>query len=527
MSAAPLSVGGLLDRAAREHPARVAFEDGGVSVTYASLRAGAERLALSWRARGLEPGDRVALLARNGPAWMWATYACARAGLILVPLNTRLAPGEQRAVLAAAGPSLLLADPALDEAAGEVAAGLVETVLATRVDDVPGLFARRRETMWSGVSATPAGSPPAGEPDPGLLAHLYFTSGTTGRPKGVMLTHRNVVLHARRAAGALGMGPADTWAHIAPMFHLADAWATLAGVLAGLRHVFLPSFSARGALDLLELEGATITNLVPAMLNSMAEEPGARARDWSRLRLVMSGGAPIAPALVSRVMETFRCEYVQTYGMTETSPYLALGLLPPHLRELPPGEQAAIRAKTGLPFPGIELRVVNGSGHPVPGDGRSVGEIEVRGETVTPGYWNAPEETAAAFTDDGFLRTGDLAVVDASGFVDIVDRKKDMIITGGENVYSVEVEAVLAAHPAILEAAVYGEPDPVWGERVCAAVVLRDGHRVAEDDLRQACRRALAGYKVPRQWRFLDALPRTGSGKISKRLLKGGAPEAG
>jgi acyl-CoA synthetase (AMP-forming)/AMP-acid ligase II len=235
--------------------------------------------------------------------------------------------------------------------------------------------------------------------------------------------------------------------------------------------------------------------------------------------MLLSGGAPIAPELVREVIATFRCEYVQTYGMTETSPYLTLSLLRGHLRSLPLREQLAYRCKTGRAFSKIELEVVDELGRSVAADERTVGEIRVRGPTVAPGYWKRPAETAAAF-HDGWLKTGDLAVIDREGYVTIVDRKKDMIITGGEKVYSIEVENVLYEHPDVLEAAVFGRPDDVWGERVCAAVVPRTGRAIDVERLREFCRAELAAYKVPREIELVSELPRTGSGKISKRALR-------
>jgi len=218
-------------------------------------------------------------------------------------------------------------------------------------------------------------------------------------------------------------------------------------------------------------------------------------------------------------MATFGGEYVQTYGMTETSPYLTLSLLAPHLRALPPDQQFRYRARTGRPFCTVDLRVVGEDGRDVPADDRTVGEIRVRGPSVTPGYWEDPAATAEAFVD-GWLCTGDLAVIDGEGYVDIVDRKKDMILSGGENVYSTEVENALYEHPAVLEAAVFGVPDERWGEAVAAAVVLRDGAAVDADALIDHCKQQLARYKAPKRVWFLDELPKTGSGKITKAALR-------
>ncbi len=514
----------LLERAAHLYP-RQELAEAGTLRTYAEVRARASRVHAFLAGRGLGPGERVSVLSWNSIEYLELYFAAARAGCVLNPLNVRLAAPELAEILLDCGARVLFAEPAF--------APLVHELLAPHAG---GAAPHALEALvWLG--AAPQGSfglscfeyerlaradlaPPAPLELPAdALAQLYYTSGTTGRAKGVMLTQRNVATHALGAIAELQLSDRDTWAHIAPMFHLADAWATFALTWCGARHVFLPRFEAEAALGLLVRERASITNLVPTMLNLMVRHPSARGRDYSGLRAILSGGAPIAPALVHEIVELFGCEYVQTYGMTETSPYLTLSVLKAPLRALPPEGRLAFQAKTGRPFATVELRVVDESGRDVPPDARTVGEIRVRGETVTPGYWNRPEETAAAF-EDGWLKTGDLATIDDEGYVEIVDRKKDMILTGGENVYSTEVEHALYAHPKVLEAAVFGLPDPVWGERVCAAVVLRPGLRCSDEELQGFCRERLAAYKVPRTFEYLDQLPRTGSGKITKHALR-------
>ncbi|MEJ2024367.1 MAG: AMP-binding protein, partial [Deltaproteobacteria bacterium] len=233
---------------------------------------------------------------------------------------------------------------------------------------------------------------------------------------------------------------------------------------------------------------------------------------------MLSGGAPIAPEVVRKIMEAFGCDYVQTYGMTETSPYLTMSLLKDSIKSRPEEEQFRFKAATGRPVLFVDLKVVNDDGREVAWDGKDVGEIIVRGESVTPGYWHLPEETEKSIRN-GWLYTGDLAVVDAEGYVNIVDRKKDMIVTGGENVYSTEVENILYAHPAVLEAAVIGIPHEKWGEAVHACVVLKQGISVSHGELIAFCKKELAHYKAPKTIEFLTALPRTGSGKIYKKGL--------
>jgi acyl-CoA synthetase (AMP-forming)/AMP-acid ligase II len=487
---------------------RLAVVDGARRVDYARLGAQVDALARGFAERGLGAGDRVACLLPNGLEILELTFAAAGLGAVLVPLNTRLAPRELAAILDDCDPRLLVVHESM----------LGTADAATRDATVTPEFVLVGEGGWQVDFQDPGEF----EPHPAgfdELVHLYYTSGTTGRSKGVQLSARNVLRHAAAAARELGLGADDRWGHFAPMFHLADAWATIAVTMAHGRHVMLPAFESGAALDLIEREGVTQTNLVPTMLNFMVHDERASKERLASMRRVLSGGAPIAPELVRRVMELFDCEYVQTYGLTETSPYLTLSLLHPHLEQLPEAEQFVYRAKTGRAFAAVELRVVDETGEHVARDGKAIGEIHARGETVTRGYWNRPEETAAAF-DGEWFKTGDLATIDAEGYLEIVDRAKDVILTGGETVYSTEVEYALAEHPDVLEAAVFATPDERWGELVSAAVVPVSGAQLDTDALGVHCRERLAAYKCPRVWRVMDALPKTGSGKIQKAALR-------
>lgn len=477
----------LLDLAARRDPSAVAVRWEARSWTWAEEAARIERLAAGMARAGVQPGDRVLVQLENVPLFLEATFAAAQLGAVLVPAHPGLADRERSALVERAQPKL-----SLDA--------------STRFADL----------------AADAGSAPAPlTPDPARLAQLYFTSGTTGAPKGVMLTHGNLVSHALAAADEFDLAPTDVWGHIAPMFHLADAWAVGAITAVGGSHVFLPRFDGQQALDLIESEGVTLTNLVPTHLGRIlaARQASRRTGPTSSLRLVLSGGAPIAPATVSRVLRDLCGEYAQTYGMTETSPFLTVSLLAPEHRKLAADEQLDLRCATGRPFRGVDLAVVDEAGQPVPADRQTVGEIRVRGATITPGYWKDPETTAAAF-ENGWLRTGDLATVDARGFVRIVDRAKDMIITGGEKVYSIEVERALFEHDAVLEAAAFGVPSERWGEELRAAVVLRPGTAADPAELRSHLADRLTGYKVPKRVEVLEALPKTPSGKVRKAGLR-------
>ena len=515
-----MQLASILERAEQLYPERVAVRDGALTLTYRDVGQRSRALAAWLETRSVTSGTRVAALELNTAAYLEAYFACARLGAVLVPLNFRLSAEELAFILADSGASVLLASP---EFAPEVAAlerqGALPPTLLWLGEPPAGSGPTQVGSSYAAALATPPLAGHAPELPADALAHLYYTSGTTGRPKGVMLTHGNVWTHALATVADLGLSDADTWAHIAPMFHLADAWATFAITWVGGRHVMVARFEEEAVFRAIEVERTTLSNLIPTMLNRLVRHASAEQRDYSSLRRILSGGAPIAPEVVREIMRVMRCEYVQTYGMTETSPYLTFSLLKEHLKLLPPEEQFRYRAKTGRPSLAVELAVIGDDGRPVPADGRTVGEIRARGATVTPGYWNRPDETAKAFVD-GWLCTGDLATLDSEGYLDIVDRKKDMIITGGEKVFSTEVEHVLYSHPAVLEAAVFGLPDPTWGESVTAAIVLRTNASATPHDLITFCRSKLTHYKCPRTIHFLPDLPKTGTAKIQKRTLR-------
>ena len=506
------------DRNAQACPDLNGDQDG-IACTYGQLLQRIEALANELGALGVEPGDRVAVLAGNRLAFLELYFACAGLGAILVPLGTRLAAPELHALLLHCTPKWLLADE-LFQTLGK-SLQLPEGIQGAQLLDNPGPQSALRLKPWNGQH--PAGktfAPFHPHPcKPEDVAHIYYTSGTTGDPKGVMLTHGNVVQHALWAIEEFDLQAGDTWGHFAPMFHLADAWATFAITAVGGRHVFLDRFEARAALDLLIDQRVSITNLVPVMLQRMLDLPDPASEQLRALRLVLSGGAPIAPAVVQRILDFFHTEYAQTYGLTETSPYLTLSLPGPGEAQRPARERLPAVCRTGRPFGEVRLRVVDDAGNDLPKDDRSVGEIWANSPTVTPGYWQNPSATQDAFSGHWFC-TGDLATWDASGSLNIVDRKKDMILTGGENVYSTEVEACLLAHPDVLEAAVYGVPSERWGEEVRAAIVWKSQSNPNLDGLQEFLRSKLAGFKLPKHFQVLTELPRTSSGKIRKRDLR-------
>jgi acyl-CoA synthetase (AMP-forming)/AMP-acid ligase II len=514
-----MNIPSLLERAVDLYPNKEALVSGKKRFTYAQFSERVQRFTQYLGSVGINRGDCVAILHPNSHEYLEAYFAVAHCGAILNPLNVRLSPREIAHILKDSGARLLVTSPQYVEAIETVilAETILEKVIWTGAGDIPSLS--------NGIRYEDLISERVRSPLPKLdfagdeVAHLYYTSGTTGLPKGVMLTHKNVCTHALAAIAELHITDQDNWLHVAPLFHLADAWATFAITWVGGKHITLDAFVPQKVLSTIQQEKITLTNMIPTMLNRLVHTEGAGNDDYSDLRLLMSGGSPIAPDLVMAVMETFKCDYVQTYGMTETSPYLTLSILKENILSRSKEEQFIYKAKTGRPFLGVQMKVVREDGTAVRPDGKEVGEIMVKGDIVTPGYWRQPEETAKAFKD-GWLQTGDLAVLDKEGYINIVDRKKDMIITGGENVYSVEVENVIYSHPAVMEVAVIGVPDPEWGEAVKAVVVMKPGKEAGEDEIIAYCKNRLAAYKSPKSIDFVQELPKTGSGKLYKKGLK-------
>jgi fatty-acyl-CoA synthase len=497
----PLTPLDFLTRARRLFAARegvVEWADGiRHTWAYAEFAERADRLAhLLAGDFGVQPGDRVAWLCGNTHHLLEAYYGVLLAGGVLLPLNIRLAPAELRFILDDAGARVLLRHSSLPDPGSAVATVVLDD------DYERGLAAQ---------PATPFPTPPV---DERAAAELFYTSGSTGRPKGALLTHRGLYLHAVHGALTMGISGNDTVLHTIPLFHV-NGWGTphyLTGL--GGVHVMLARFEPAEVLRLLVVEGVTRLYLVPTMVTALLSSPALDGLELPALRQISIGGAPAAPSLLAEVERRFGCEAICGYGMTETSPQLTKALDKPGA---PPS--AAKRATTGLPIIGVDVRVLDESGREVPWDGATPGEVCVRSNHVMAGYWQRPEETAAAMAG-GWLHTQDIAVVDPDGYLTIVDRKKDLIISGGENISSVEVEKVLAAHPAVLEVAVVGTPHERWGEVPRAWVVARPDASVAGDDLVAWARQRLAGFKVPKDVRFVDELPKGGTGKVLKHVLR-------
>ncbi|MGD2100167.1 MAG: long-chain-fatty-acid--CoA ligase [Desulfobacterales bacterium] len=508
-----------LKRALDLYPQKIGVADGDRSYTYRQVGERVAGLARYFQKQRIQPEDRISVLEVNSHAYLETYYAAAAIGAILNPLNYRLAAREIAYILNDAGSRWLIAATRFADVVNGVLKEGVPLEGIVWIGDPPDASFPIQCHRYEDAISNRVGYFEPVPVDENQVAHLYYTSGTTGRAKGVMLTHKNVCSHALGTIAELKLLDTDVWGHIAPMFHLADAWATFAITWIGAQHVMVAQFEAEAVMTTIERQQITLSNLIPTMLNLMIKHPRVAEYDFSSLREILSGGAPIAPELVKSIMQTLGCDYIQTYGMTETSPYLTFSILKAHLRALPPDAQLKYKSKTGRPAIGVDLKVVDDQGVTITADEQQVGEIWVKGDTITPGYWNRPEETASAFSD-GWLRTGDLATLDSEGYVNIVDRKKDMIVTGGENVYSTEVENVLYMHSKILEAAVFGVPDERWGEAVNAAVVLKTGEIATADEIIAFCKKYQAAYKAPKTIIFLDELPKTGSGKIYKKGLR-------
>jgi long-chain acyl-CoA synthetase len=466
---------------------------GGVRLTYAETWERCRRLAGALPALGLEEGDRVGVVSPNCHRYLETYQSVPGAGFVLVPLNQRHTDAELRYALEDAGARVLFA--------GRAVADLPPCV-STVVD------------MVEEYEAFIAGAPPADFPDhvgEEDLGGLFYTGGTTGASKGVMLTHRNLVANATHMQMCWPFSPDMVWLVTAPLFHLAGSIAVLSTVWNAGRHVVLSAFDPGAVLDLVESERVTATLVVPSMLAAMNEEQLARPRDVSTLGMISFGGAPCATETLRRAHQAFPgARLLHIYGATETAPIATTLLGVEDLLDAPQARSC------GQPAVGVEVEIRAPDGAPA-GAGE-VGEVAVRGPNVMLGYWNKPEQTDDVLVD-GWYHTGDLGYMDEHAYVYLVDRAKDMIVTGGENVYSTEVEDVLYRHPAVLEAAVFGIPDERWGEAVHAVVVSRS--EVSEDELVRHCRESIAGYKVPKRIELrAEPLPKSGAGKVLKRELR-------
>ncbi len=516
----PLVVTEFLSRARTIYPDAVGAVCGHERLTYRRLGDRIDRLSAALDQAGIAKGEVVAYISFNCHRLLEGYYAVPQMGAVLLPINIRLTPDDIAFILRDAGAKAVIVDRALSGLLAPARSTLTSLrtviLMGEQSQTSADLEGEDYETLVAGARAdyTP---PDIAEDD---IAELFYTSGTTAHPKGVMLTHRNLYLHALYAlAGLPGYDDTCVQLHTIPLFHV-NGWGTPHFVtLIGGRHVMLPKFDPEQVLATIERERVSHIFMVPTMATALLAAPSFMTRDLSSLRRIKLGGAASAPSLIRSFSERLpHCHVAAGYGLSETSPILTAADLKAGL-DLPPEASALVRSKAGVPLPGVRIEVLDEGNRPLPHDGTSPGEICVRSNVVTKGYWRLPDETARTIVD-GWFHTGDIGVIDELGYVSIVDRKKDIIITGGENVASLEIEKAICEHPAVFECAVIALPDPRWGEIPVAIVVLKPGQSLDEAALVAHCRAHLAHFKVPKHIRFADALPKGGTGKILKRELR-------
>ncbi len=501
-----------LDFHARRNPGAEFAVFGGRTLSYADALGESNRIANAFVRTGLARGDRVAVLAKNCADYALLYYGAFKAGVVLVPLNYRLVGPEWAYIASDAGAKAVLARGELVPAIDAVRADLPGAKHWIALDRAPPAG---WQSFGDFVAGAPTTSPPVDVSEEDDVYQMY-TSGTTGRPKGAVLTHRAVASNLAQFGSVLRLGPGDRYLIVAPLYHAAAAigtfWCVSVGACAYIQEDFVPAEAVRAIAE----DRIAAATLVPAMIQAcLVHVPDVDKRTFPDLRFVIYGASPISVETLRRAMEVFRCQFAQGFGMTETTAALTFLLPEDHERAL--REKPELLLSCGRALPGTELRIVDADDRELPAG--TVGEIAARGPQLMRGYWNLPEATAEALRG-GWMHTGDAGRLDDEGYLYIQDRVKDMIVSGGENVYPREIEDVLFGHPAVADAAVIGVPSARWGEEVKAIVVLRAGTSATEDELVQFCRGELGGYKCPRTVEFVAALPRNPSGKVLKRELR-------
>ena len=495
---------------------REAVVDGALRFTYEQFFERCDRCSAALQRLGVKPGDRVAYIAPNTHAQLESFYAVPQIGAVLVPINYRLSPEEFTYIITHSGATVVCAHE-----------DFLESMMTIR-PQLPGVrhfiaLEGERDEFLDYETLVRDASPDFARPEIGErdLLTINYTSGTTSRPKGVMITHRNAYMNIVGTLLHLPMRLTDRYLWTLPMFH-ANGWTFTWTVTAvGAAHICLRRIEPARVFDLIRGERVSMLCAAPTVLIAIASAPAeARAGAPKGLRVV-TAGAPPAAATIERVEGELGWTITHVYGLTETAPFITVCEPRPEHDALSPGERAIVKARQGVELiTSGHLRVVDEQDRDVPRDGTTVGEITVRGNVVMEGYYNDPEATAVALRG-GYFHSGDAAVVHPDGFVDIRDRLKDVIISGGENISSVEVEGVLLRHPSVQEAAVVGLPDAKWGEAPHAFIVLKPGAAGSPDDLRAFTREHLAHFKCPHTFNFVADLPKTATGKIQKFVLRG------
>jgi long-chain acyl-CoA synthetase len=501
------TLGDVARKGARIHAGREAVVFEGTRLTYRELDLRVNRLANALQRLGVTRGERVAVLAENTHKVLEVYLGAAKAGLVTVPLNVRLAPEELRQILDDSEAALVLAGDGYEETAARLRAG------AKTVRTWGGLDREVAGLEYEALLREAPDTDPAVPVDEEDLAILMYTGGTTGMPKGVMLSHRNVLSAAMCLSQLMAFTHHDATCMCLPLFHIAF-WPAFGLLLMGGKVVVVRPRTVAAILKAIQDERCTHVNAVPTLYGWLLDAPDAKQFDVSSLRAMSYGGSPMPEQVIRRCIARFGSVFCQGYGLTEAAPIVSVLLPEDHVVE---GPRAKLLRSSGREVPIVEVRVVDAAGKPVEPGAR--GEVVVRGPNVMMGYWKRPELTASALRD-GWLHTGDIGMVDEDGYLYLVDRKADMIVTGGENVYPTETEHVLYKHPSVQECVVLSAPDAKWGERVQAVVVLRPGQAVSEDELIEFCKQRLAGYKCPKRIAFWDALPKSAVGKLLRRDVK-------
>jgi acyl-CoA synthetase (AMP-forming)/AMP-acid ligase II len=522
----PLTPIRFLRYAREQFPDKVGVVCGDARFTYAQFAERALRLASALLAAGAKPSDRIAFLSTNCHRLLEAYYGVLEAGCILLPLNIRLSPTELACVLNDAQARFLFVEPTFLPLAESLRAAVPSVEFCV-------VLHGQTKANWLApgnyddlLLAYPPLNWDITQVDEDSVAELFYTSGSSDQPKGVMLTHRNVYLHALSLLAAGQTSPITTrencctsvLLHTIPLFH-ANGWGTAHTItVVGGRHVMIHHFTPTEVFRLIEREHVTTCCMVPTMVAALVHSPERTKYNLTSLETIMIGGAASSPTLLKQAEEKLGCSCISGYGLTETCPVLAKSPMKADI--LSDSELRYTRqAMTGFAIPGAELRVLATDGNEVPHDGKTFGEIVARGDMVMDGYWRQPGATEVAM-GGGWFHTGDVATIDRHNYIQIVDRKKEIIVSGGENISSLEVEQALSAHPAVYEAAVIPVPDDKWGELPKAIVVLKPGTSTTETELINFCRSRLAHYKCPHSIEFVESLPKTGTGKVLKRELR-------
>jgi fatty-acyl-CoA synthase len=512
----PLVLTQFLDRAVALYGEKTGVICDDREITYRELNERVNQLSHGLKDLGVQKGDRVAYLAPNTLEMLEGFYGIFQLGAVMVPLNIRLKPDDYLFILNHSESKILFVDQELYHLIVPIKDKLetVEKIIVHYKDEQTNEIAY--DEWLSQYPKTAFARPEIDEND---VCSLLYTSGTTGNPKGVMLTHRNNYLHALVTMHHLRVSDRDVYLHILPMFHVNGWGAPFYYTANGSTHICLRKAIPEVIFNYVQKYKVSVMHMAPTVLNSLLQyyEQNVPVIEHD-VRVVIAGSAP-PPAFVTRVEKELGWEFLQVYGMTESSPLSLVSTVRSHLSHLPLNEQYRMKAKAGHPMIGCEVKVVNDYGEEVPRDGKSIGEVIVRSNGVMKGYWKNPEATMETICN-GWLHTGDMATIDEYGNIDIVDRKKDIIISGGENISSIEVEGVLYEHPAVLEAAVIAVPHEKWGETPHAFVVVRPGHQVTEQELIAFSREKLAHFKAITGVTFVQELPKTASGKIQKVHLR-------